>query len=155
MTRTSHRFLLLSALGIFSVGALLFGGKELCHTVTAASICETKITTSPASVRLADRYLEFSPETLAAAHTREDTVVLYFWAPWCSTCSTLDHDLIEGVAAVPDGITLLRVNYDQASELKERYSVAIQHTFVQLNETNEAKMVWVGGEIDELVENLK
>ncbi|MEX0895859.1 MAG: thioredoxin family protein [Patescibacteria group bacterium] len=151
----SRRPLLLVALALFLAGAGFYGQQRLCQTAVAAPFCEQERTTTSSSKRLAESYLEYSPEALQSAHNQENTVVLYFWAPWCSTCSTLDHDLQDGIAQVPDDITLLRVNYDEETELKQRFNVVTQHTFVQLTANNEPITVWVGGEIEELVENLE
>jgi hypothetical protein len=36
-------------------------------------------------------------------------------------------------AGVPAGLTVVSVDYDSATELRKRYGVTVQHTFVQVD----------------------
>jgi thioredoxin 1 len=69
---------------------------------------------------------------LASYHAAGD-VVLFFNATWCPTCQaavkSLDAD------GTPAGLTVVRVDYDDNTELKKKYGVTYQHTFVQVDES--------------------
>lgn len=147
---------IIGTVGLFVVGFSLIGLLGLCEKA-AASSCPTqhhKITTPEGNVELAKNYFQYSPETLAAAK-QKGTVVLYFWAPWCASCTSLDLDLQDGKAEIPNGITVLRVNYDQERELKQKYAVTTQHTFVQINQNDEVLATWVGGDIVDFSRHLR
>jgi thioredoxin 1 len=58
-------------------------------------------------------------------------VVLFFAASWCPTCQAADESLTR--AGVPDGLTVVKVDYDEETDLKRRYGVTVQHTFVQVD----------------------
>lgn len=105
------------------------------------------------------RYLPFTPEALAgSANTRR---VLFFYANWCPTCRPADASFSQNTSQIPPDVTLIRVNYndpetDQAEkDLARQYEVTYQHTFVQIDGDGNVVAKWNGGEIDELLNNLK
>lgn len=73
----------------------------------------------------------YGPEKLALA--REGKVLLFFHAPWCPICRALDGEADANPAIVPDGVHVLKVDYDSETELKKKYGVTYQHTFVQVD----------------------
>lgn len=73
-------------------------------------------------------YVEYSDAALAAA---EGTAVLFFHAPWCPQCRALEEDIL--AAGVPDGVTILKVDYDSRQDLRQRYGVTLQTTVVALD----------------------
>lgn len=74
-------------------------------------------------------YEPYAPEKLALA--AKGKVVLFFHADWCPICRPLDAELMS--KGVPEGVHVLKVNYDTATELKKKYGVTYQHTFVQVD----------------------
>lgn len=74
-------------------------------------------------------YEPYAPEKIALAG--KGKVVLFFHADWCPICRPLDAELTS--KGVPEGIHVLKVNYDTATELKKKYGVTYQHTFVQVD----------------------
>lgn len=73
----------------------------------------------------------YSPEKLALA--QEGKVVLFFHANWCPICRQLDAEAAANSNIVPDGVHVLKVDYDTATALKKKYGVTVQHTFVQVD----------------------
>lgn len=78
----------------------------------------------------AGSYEAYAPEKLAMA--TEGDVVLFFRASWCPTCKSVDADIKKNVSQIPKGVTILDVDYDTATDLKKKYGVTYQHTFVQV-----------------------
>ncbi len=76
-------------------------------------------------------YEAYAPEKLAKA--KEGDVVLFFRASWCPTCRTLDADIKANSEAIPSDVTILDVNYDDSTALKQKYGVTYQHTLVQVD----------------------
>ncbi len=78
----------------------------------------------------------------AATFHEAGDVVLFFSASWCPTCQasvkSLDQD------GVPAGLTVVKVDYDSASDLKKQYGVTVQHTYVQVDESGEQLAKWTG-----------
>ncbi len=74
---------------------------------------------------------DYSPEKLALA--KNGKVLLFFHASWCPICRGLDAEAAANANIVPDGVTILKVDYDTATALKQKYGVTVQHTFVQVD----------------------
>lgn len=74
-------------------------------------------------------YESYESSKLALANA--GNVVLFFAADWCPTCRAADANLRD--SAIPDGVHVLKVNYDTATDLKKKYGVTYQHTFVQVD----------------------
>lgn len=105
------------------------------------------------------KYVPFSQEVLASSSNSRR--VLFFFANWCPTCRPADASFTQNVAQIPADVTLIRVNYndtetDQAEkDLAKKYGVTYQHTFVQIDSNGSAVTKWNGGQIEELLSNLK
>lgn len=54
-------------------------------------------------------------------------VVLFFNASWCPTCQEAEGNLTS--QPVPDGVTIVDVDYDSNTDLRQEYGVTTQHTF--------------------------
>lgn len=142
-------------LGSFSILMMLTGFAIIqftsCVTVQAQSCPQHQEATAfveRQAVQLAPNYYQYNEETYAEAQKSGKKVVLYFWAPWCTTCASVDLDLVNGVVQVPDDIILLRIDYDAESELRKQYGVVTQHTFVQVDQDGKTLAFWIGGDID-------
>lgn len=73
---------------------------------------------------------------------RGSTVVLFFHASWCPDCQATEASL--DADGVPDGLTVVKVDFDSATDLRRRYGITVQHTFVQLGSGDEAAKKWTG-----------
>ena len=80
--------------------------------------------------------------------------VLFFNANWCPTCRAALAEIETRIDELGD-ITVILVNYDRERELKKRYSVTYQHTYVQIDPEGEIVSHWNGGGVDEILENVK
>lgn len=74
----------------------------------------------------------------------EGDVVLFFAADWCSTCQEATENLEADPAAIPAGLAIVRVDYDNSDELKQKYGVTVQHTFVQVDAEGNELAKWSG-----------
>jgi hypothetical protein len=87
---------------------------------------------------LAGIYAEYDSSLLG---TTEDTVI-FFYAAWCPSCRAADDVISE--ETIPDGLTLLKANYDEETALKKKYGVTGQHTFVQVDADGNEIKKWLG-----------
>lgn len=102
----------------------------------------------------AGSYETYSPEKIALASSGD--VVLFFRASWCPTCRAVDADIRANLDEIPAGLTILDVNYDDSSELKQKYGVTYQHTFVQVDAQGNQIKKWSGSStLAELSEQVK
>lgn len=103
-------------------------------TSTAAGSSPTAAT-SGAYITLA----EYDKDPAARAGTK---VVLFFHAPWCPSCRATEAAI--GTSGVPDGLTLVKVDYDSETALRQQYGVTYQHTFVQVDAQGRELAKWTG-----------
>lgn len=85
----------------------------------------------------------YSPEKLALA--ADGDVVLFFKASWCPSCRALEADIRANMEDISPGLTILEVDFDSSTELKQRYGVTTQHTLVQVDQYGEQINKWIGG----------
>ncbi len=71
-------------------------------------------------------------------------VVLFFRASWCPTCKALDSSIKSSISAIPSGLTILDVDYDNSQALKQKYGVTYQHTLVQVDSKGNLIKKWSG-----------
>ena len=93
-------------------------------------------------------YSDYDASKLSNAE--HGTVILFFNATWCPTCVAANKNFMGSTP--PDGLTLLKVDYDDSTELKRKYGVTYQHTFVQVDKSGKLIKKWNGSKsYDELL----
>ena len=98
---------------------------------------------SPVSKEIsAGSYEPYSVEKLALAENGK--VVLFFRAPWCPTCRALDSNIKSNLNSIPENVTILDVDYDSSTALRQKYMVTYQHTLVQVDARGEIIKKWSG-----------
>jgi thiol-disulfide isomerase/thioredoxin len=99
-------------------------------------------TSGAASDPLPGAYLTLSGYSEAMAARAGTKVVYFFHAPWCPDCRATEKSLeSEGV---PAGLTVVKVDFDTAIELRQRLGVTQQHTFVEIDGAGEPVAKWTG-----------
>lgn len=104
-------------------------------------------------------YIPYS--STALADTTGSKQVLFFYANWCPTCRPVDASLSSNPDQIPEGVTVIRVNYNdpdtdnEEKDLAKKYGVTYQHTFVQIDENGNEVAKWNGGDIETLKSRIK
>jgi hypothetical protein len=93
-------------------------------------------------------YREYSDAAVADAGF--DTTIIFFHASWCPECQAFER-AIES-EEIPDGVQILKTDYDSSGDLIDRYDVKIQTTFVRVDENGDEIATWVGYEKDRSVD---
>lgn len=73
-------------------------------------------------------YIDYSSAALTA--NGEGKNIIFFKASWCPTCKSLDADITSNANKIPEGVNIMKADYDTSSELKKKYGVTQQHTLV-------------------------
>lgn len=79
------------------------------------------------------RYIAYTPAALT--ETSNDTKVVFFHAPWCPQCRSIEKGIIAD--GVPAGFTILKADYDTNQALRKKYGVTLQTTFVKVDDRGE------------------
>lgn len=99
-------------------------------------------------------YVDYNPQLLERANN--GNVVLFFHAGWCPTCKVLDSALKKDLSKFPKDLTILKVDYDNSSDLKKKYAVTYQHTLVQVDAQGNEINKWNGGsDLSDVLSKLK
>ena len=101
-------------------------------------------------VELAGIYAEYDSSLVG----ENDTTVLAFFAAWCPSCVAADTAI--STEEVPDGLSILKVDYDTATNLRQEYGVITQHTYVQVDADGNLVKKWAGGTtVDDIVSRIQ
>lgn len=92
----------------------------------------------------AGTYQEYD-EALVPTLAQKGKVVIFFHASWCPTCTALDEDLIATEADFPDGLHVLKADFDTEINLRKEFGVTLQHTLVQVDADRKKIKMWNGG----------
>lgn len=83
-------------------------------------------------------YADYLPELVSNAKWN---IVLFFHANWCPACVSIEKNILSN--KIPSDLTLLKVDYDNSTELKTKYGVLAQTTFVQVDSKWNMIKKWV------------
>ncbi len=93
-------------------------------------------------------YLDYSEDLIG----KSDKTVLFFHATWCPSCNSADKNI---KATWVEDFLLLKTDYDSNLELRKKYWVTTQHTFVRINSAWEVVKKWSGGNsVDDIKEKI-
>lgn len=140
---------------ILGIILVLITGFILLNRQSAAPPQHTSSTdTTPTGTETSDgRYLTYSDAAFASANDRKR--VLFFHAPWCPTCRPADAEFQKRSAEIPEDVILFKTDYDTSTELKRKYNVTYQHTYVQVDADGNEVTTWNGGALSELINNVR
>lgn len=93
---------------------------------------------------LGPRVIAFTSEAAAWTLAKKQNVVYFFAATWCPDCQATYKNLKANLAQIPATMTLVVVNYDKSSDLKKKYGITTQHSFVKVGTKGEKLKAWVG-----------
>lgn len=99
------------------------------------------------------RYVSYSVEGFEDAKDKKR--VYFFHASWCPTCKVANEEFSSNPDEIPEDIVLFKTNYDTENDLKKRYGITYQHTFVQVDENGNEVSKWNGGGISELIASVR
>lgn len=83
-------------------------------------------------------YTQYSADAVSANQGKKK--VLFFYAAWCPSCRQQDENLSQ--SAIPADLAIFKVDYDNSTELKQKYGVTLQHTFVQIDDASNKLKSW-------------
>lgn len=86
------------------------------------------------------RYVNYSESLVEEAGF--DTTILFFYAGWCPECRAFDQTILD--AEIPDGVQILKVDYDSSQDLRQQHDVTIQSSFVRVDSNSQKLALWNG-----------
>ncbi len=83
-------------------------------------------------------YVDYTPSAIGDS---TGVTLLFFHASWCPSCRQIESEILD--QGIPDDVTVIKVDYDSHQDLRQKYGVTIQTTFVKVDSS--------GNEIDKFV----
>ncbi|MEO8527666.1 MAG: thioredoxin family protein [Pseudolysinimonas sp.] len=107
---------------------------------TAVDIPSTSVAPSetPSASLAAGAYVDYTETAISQAAGR---TFLFFHAPWCPQCRSIESDIL--AEGVPAGVTIIKVDYDTHQDLRQQYGVTLQTTFVEVDASGNALQSYV------------
>jgi thiol-disulfide isomerase/thioredoxin len=127
---------------VIALAVLVVGGVGI-YALTRPSSEPTAATPPAASVETpgGGSYVDYTDTAIASA---EGTTLLFFHASWCPQCRSIETDILAD--GVPAGVTVIKVDYDSHQDLRQKYGVTLQTTFVEVDSAGEALQTYVAYE---------
>lgn len=94
-----------------------------------ADVSSNDSSARPASVQ-PGRYTDYN-ETAFASTTGER--ILFFHAPWCFQCREIEKDIKANLSEIPADVTIFKIDYDSNQDLRQKYGVKLQTSFVKFD----------------------
>lgn len=132
--------------------------KELSDAVTPKQETMEKDSNKMMKLDLS-RYIEYSKTVIEQSANKRR--VLYFFATWCPSCKAANEDFSANPNKIPEDVVVIRTNYNdpdtdqEEKNLAKKYGITYQHTFVQVDSVGKEIAKWNGGQIKELIMNIK
>ena len=74
-------------------------------------------------------YKDYSPELVENAKNKN--IVLFFHADWCPTCKAFEKKVL--TEKIPENLLILKVDFDTNTELRKKYNILTQTSFVLID----------------------
>jgi thioredoxin 1 len=92
----------------------------------------------------AGSFIDYAAYSGDRARYAEGKVVLFFHATWCPDCQKTEKNLNADPADIPDNLTIVKVDFDSADDLKKKYGITQQFTFVSISPDGDQQKKWTG-----------
>ena len=112
---------------VLIIGGALFASFALRGS-EAPGADSSSTAAQPSASAGAGSYVEYSAAAISEAEGR---TFLFFHAPWCSQCGEIEKDIV--AEGVPEGVSIVKVDYDSHQDLRQKYGVTLQTTFVEVD----------------------
>lgn len=99
---------------------------------------------APTNSKQAGNYLTLEEFDGSRDQYAKSDVVLFFNANWCSTCKIARDNIESNLNSIPSDLTIVVVDFDKENDLRKKYGVTIQHTFIQIDENGNELAKWSG-----------
>lgn len=89
-------------------------------------------------------YITYEAYLAAPEKYADSEVVLFFNAYWCSTCKVARDNFEASIQDIPKNLTIVLANFDEDTDLRKKYDVIVQHTFIHVDREGNDLQRWYG-----------
>ena len=134
---------------------VLGGCSQANSSSDAMSSAKSSSSATSHSDSASQSYITYDQYQASKDKYADSKVVLFFNAKWCPACRAINEALTSDPGKIPAKTTVVSVDYDQHADLRQRYGVTTQHTFVQIDTNGEKTRQWVSTSVDALLKELQ
>lgn len=134
---------------------VLGGCSQANSSSDAMSSAKSSSSATSRSDSASQSYITYDQYQASKDKYADSKVVLFFNAKWCPACRAINEALTSDPGKIPAKTTVVSVDYDQHTDLRQRYGVTTQHTFVQIDTNGEKTRQWVSTSVDALLKELQ
>ena len=134
---------------------VLGGCSQANSSSDAMSSAKSSSSATSHSDSASQSYITYDQYQASKDKYADSKVVLFFNAKWCPACRAINEALTSDPGKIPAKTTVVSVEYDQYTDLRQRYGVTTQHTFVQIDTNGEKTRQWVSTSVDALLKELQ
>jgi thiol-disulfide isomerase/thioredoxin len=110
---------------------------------------------SETTSKAAGDYIPYASFATSGDKFSDSKVVLFFNAAWCSTCQQARENIEASLGQIPENLVIVVVDFDNSIELRKKYGVTVQHTFIEIDSAGEVLGKWSGSiTVDQIVGQL-
>lgn len=99
-------------------------------------------------------YVTLADYTANPEKYSENRKVHFFHASWCPNCQAIDKTLTQDDSNIPAGVTIIKTDFDKETDLRQKYGVTLQYTFVEVDKDGNELKQWSAPTINDVYEEL-
>ncbi len=81
--------------------------------------------------------------------------VYFFHASWCPICRGIDEEINADMSKIPAGVTMIKTDFDNSKDLRQKYGVTTQYTFVQIDTNGNETAQWSATSLEKAIDGIK
>lgn len=81
--------------------------------------------------------------------------VYFFHASWCPICQGIDKEIIADMSKIPAGVTMIKTDFDNSTDLRQKYGVTTQYTFVQVDNNGNETAQWSATSLQKAIDGIE
>ncbi len=151
-------------------GILLVGGGAVAYTysqnnkdeaVEANSAMDDAVKNDEPKVENSDEsikpgtYVTLADYDANPTKYSDTTKVYFFHAGWCPICRGIDKEITADPSRIPAGVTVIKTDFDSSTDLRKKYGVTYQYTFVQVDGSGNKTAKWSATNLDKALAGIK
>ena len=134
---------------------------EVADKAAAPEVASNQKTTdnspkdTPAVTSSAGTYITLAEYNADPGRYAEFKRVYFFHASWCPICQGIEKEINADMGRIPDGVVLIKTDYDQNTDLRRKYGITYQYTFVQFDNDGNQIAKWSADGLDKVIAGIK
>lgn len=81
--------------------------------------------------------------------------VYFFHASWCPICKDIDEEINADMSKIPAGVTMIKTDFDNSTDLRQKYGVTTQYTFVQVDSDGNETAQWSATSLQKAIDGIE